>query len=98
MCGSMKLGSWKEEPSTLGVQREPCFQQGWSENAFPTEQEAAGLGIKPLHQVSEGTDGGTSHGKQKERYEQGQKLKSTENKQWSNLAGPWCTVGVVLKR
>lgn len=46
MWGSMKLGPWKEGPSTLGIQRESRFQAGMG-NAFTTEEEASELGIKP---------------------------------------------------
>lgn len=54
---------------------------GMVRKCFHYREGGSWIGHQALRQVSEGTDGGTSHGKQTERYEQGQKLKSTENKQ-----------------
>lgn len=53
-----EIGSWKEGPSNLGIQREPRFQWGWPGNVFSTEEEASELGMKPRVRLQKAQMGG----------------------------------------
>lgn len=53
-----EIGSWKEGPSNLGIQRESRFQWGWPGNVFSTEEETSELGMKPRVRLQKAQMGG----------------------------------------